>query len=276
MNPRQRRGVLLMILAALGSVAVFVSVLSYVGDVRARVGNKRPVLQLTEDVTAQEQITADMVKEVTNPAKWTPETALRDISALQGQVAASDLPEGSYLQEGSVMRDPALQPGQREIAIMINAETGVAGKIDPGSVVDIYATFQATDDHAACAVRVLSSVRVIDVGELRPEEGSDAGEVSQDTVVPITFALPGNSSLDLTYVEAFAQTVRLARIGGVGESSSSPISDWRVCEIPRTDEASAETQSDTQDQTDTQSQDSNRGQGGSQGQDQGRNQSERS
>ena len=37
---------------------------------------------------------------------------------------------------------PELAPGQREVAILVDAETGVAGKIGPDSVVDIVGTFE--------------------------------------------------------------------------------------------------------------------------------------
>lgn len=223
-----------MILAALGAVLVFVSVLSYVGEVRAQVGNMRTVLKLTEDVPANTEVTAGMVEPVQAPAKWTPETMFSDVGELQGKVAASNLPQGSYLQKGSVIPAPALEQGQREIAIMINAETGVAYKVKPGSVVDIYATFDGTEQQPVpCAVRVLSSVRVIDVGQTSTQEDtSTAGQSIENSVVPITFALTSEQSLELTYAESFASTLRLARIGGVG--TPAPPSIDRVCEIPRT------------------------------------------
>lgn len=230
MNPRQRRGVLLMILAALGAVAVFVVVLSYVGQVRAQVGNMRPVLQLTRDVPANTAITGDMVKQVQAPQKWTPDTMVTTHADLQGMVAATDLPQGAYMQEGMLVPSPALQQDQREIAIMIDAETGVAGKVDPGSVVDIYAAFPGNQDDSSCAVRVLSSVRVINVGELTTEEDA-SNSAEQNDVVPVTFALSARQSLELTYAESFAETVRLARIGGVG--SDTPPEVGRICDVPR-------------------------------------------
>lgn len=224
-----------MILAGLGAVGVFVAVVSYVGQVRAQVGNMRPVLQLTRDVPANTEITGAMVRRVQTPAKWTPETMIRSLGFLRNKVSATSLPSGAYLQRGMVITAPALQEGQREIAIMINAETGVAGKVEPGSVVDIYATFEGTRQQAPCAVRILSSVRVIDVGQLRQQQGGGEGQVSTEAVVPITFALTAEQSLELTYAEAFANTVRLARIGGVGDAPAPPVDS--VCAIPRTGQA---------------------------------------
>ena len=59
MNPRQRRGVLLLILAALGAIGVFAAVSSYVADVREQVTPTTTALRLTRDVPAQGNITRD-------------------------------------------------------------------------------------------------------------------------------------------------------------------------------------------------------------------------
>ena len=71
--------------------------------------------------------------------------SLRDRARLIGQVALADIPAGSVLQEGMIGSPPELATGEREIAILVDAETGVAGKIDPGSIVDIVATFGGND-----------------------------------------------------------------------------------------------------------------------------------
>lgn len=231
-----------MIMAALGAVVVFVAVLSYVGQVRAQVGQKRTVLQLTQSVQEDQAITSKMVTPVDVPTKWSSDTMISDLGTLQGQVAASRLPKGAYLQQGSVKPSPQLKRGQREIAIMINAETGVAGKVNPGDFVDIYAAFAASEDHPACAVRVLSGVEVIQVGQKTQQKTVKGGQATTQSVVPITFALPGNTSLNLTYVEANASTVRLARIGG-GKDAPAPKKN-KVCQIPNIDEASS-TDTDT-------------------------------
>lgn len=221
-----------MVLAGLGAVVVFVSVLGYVSSVRSQVGGLVTVLKLTSKVQANSPITQDMVAPVEIPRRWMPPTTVTDFSQLDGKVAATDLPKGSYLQKGMVITAPRLQPGQREIAIMVNAETGVAGKVHPGSVVDIYATFPASNrKQPACATRVISRARVLDVGKLRTEHSGQGASVSENKVVPITFALSAEESLTLTYAESFADKVRLARIGGVGRDK--PPQPKSVCAVPR-------------------------------------------
>lgn len=229
MNPRQRRGVLLMTLAGALAVAVFVLLMGYVSAVRAEVGGRSPVLELRQDVPAHTPLQPDMVEQVEIPDRWAPDGVLRDVSELRNKVAANNLHAGTFLQPGMVADPPKLQAGQREIAIMINAETGVAGKVRPDDVVDIYATFPGDgQDTPSCATRVISQARVIDVGELRTERDRDGAAVSENEVVPITFALSPDDSLTLTYAESFASKVRLALIGA-GEEGP-PATD-SICQV---------------------------------------------
>jgi pilus assembly protein CpaB len=235
MNPRQRRGVLLMILAAVGAVTVFVSVLGYVGSVRAEVGEKRQVLRLKVAVPAYGRLDPGMVERVEMPAKWSPATMLTDPASVAGKVAPTALVAGAYLQQGMLIDAPLLQPGQREIAIMIDAETGVAGKVRPGMVVDIYATFQQQSqrDQRSCASRIIRRAQVIQVGRTtRQHSGANAQDVN--TVVPITFALAADDSVKLTYAEAFASHVRLALIGGdQTDAASDPVRKLgAICDMP--------------------------------------------
>lgn len=215
MNPRQRRGAVLMILASIGAIAVFFAVLGYVSSVRAEVGDFRTVLQLTQDVPANVSITASMVRKREVPKKWLSGSFLTDASELDGKVAVRSLGKGEYLNQGMIADAPKLQTGQREIAIMIDAETGVAGKVKPGSLVDVYATFAGTgQNQQSCAKRVLANVRVVDVGLVRSQKQTESnGQVDVGQVVPITFALSPTDSLTLTYAESYADKVRLALVG---------------------------------------------------------------
>lgn len=201
-----------MAVAVVGAVVVFFMVANFLGQVRAEVGSKIEVLRLKQAVPAYTTLTSDMFEPVKVPRKWTPQTMIGDPKELSGQVAATDLPSGAYLQQGMVMPAPLLQPGQREIAILIDAETGVAGKVNPGSIVDIYATFPAAQNAKACAKRVIRTARVIQVGQ--QTEQRDARNAEVNAVVPITFALSSTDSLKLTYAESFATKVRLALVGG--------------------------------------------------------------
>lgn len=217
MNPRQRRGVLLMIVAALGAIVVFVSVASYLNSQQQRLGDHRTVLRLAEEVNAYQPVGPDMLEPVQVPAMYfDPEVFIEDLSLLEANrewVAATHLPAGVIMQAGMLIPQPDLAAGEREIAIMVNAETGVAGKVNRGSIVDIYATFTSLEDSPPCAVRVLTEVQVLDIGELRSQEDA-SGAVSG--VVPVTFRLSGTDALQLTFAEEFSGKLRLALVSSEG------------------------------------------------------------
>ncbi len=214
MNPRQRRGILLLTFAALGLLGVFVLVAGYVADVREEVEPKITVLALAKDVEKDKAITDDMVKEVELPRQWAPKTALRDRARLIGQVATADAPAESVIQEGMLGPPPELATGEREIAILVDAETGVAGKISPGAMVDIVATFAGNDQTGRKAVSeiVVPGARIIDVGQPELKGGNGIREQAADPqqVVPVTFALNPKQALTVTYAESFAEEVRLS------------------------------------------------------------------
>ncbi|WP_165978355.1 Flp pilus assembly protein CpaB [Actinomadura darangshiensis] len=209
-----------MILAALGAVFVFVSVVGYVGSVRAEVGQMTEVLQFTKPVKAFVPIDGSMVRKARIPVKWVSKSMLTETRQLDGKAAGTDIQQGAYVDKGMLVDRPALKAGQREIASLINAETGVAGQVKPGMTVDIYATFQEQQQsrQRACALRIISKALVKEVGQLQSQQGTKADDVDQ--VVPITFVLSAEDSLKLTHAESFAQEVRLALISREGEATT--------------------------------------------------------
>ena len=217
---------LLLVVSALGLLAAFGIVAGYVADVREEVDPKVRVVALGKDIRANDPLDAAQLRLVEMPERWVPRTALRDRAALAGLVAAADYPAGSIVQRGMAQAPPELAPGQREIAILVDAETGVAGKVDPGSNVDIVATFAAEDEGGRPArSRVLvPGARVLDIGEPREQGGGGDGAVDPSAVVPVTFALNVRQSLALTYAESFAEEVRLALVRP-GEASEIPLDE---------------------------------------------------
>jgi pilus assembly protein CpaB len=220
MNPRQRRAVLLLALAVAGLLGVFVLVANYVSEVETQVGDKIVVLELTKPAKANEAISDDMVTEKTVPKRWAPAAALRDRTRLVGVVAAADIDARSVLQEGMLVTPPEISEGEREVAILVDAATGVAGKISPGSQVDVIAAYAAVPadlDNGvkakpARSVVIVPGAKVIAVGTPREKPANNAQETQQSpgSVVPVTFALSKKQELRVTYAQVFAQDVRLA------------------------------------------------------------------
>lgn len=202
----------------LGGSALFLvvgaSALSgYVNDVQAEVGPKIEVVVLSRDVEPLVPLSGEDLDTTLVPRRWAPERAITSPDDAIGLVAATRLEDGTYLTEDILAPPPRLLPGQREIAILIDAETGVAGKVEPGSRVDIVATFGAGGGRGSGAGRaetIISNAQVLDVGELQVE--SDEETFEQTRVVPITFALDVTDALVLAHAESFATQVRLALI----------------------------------------------------------------
>jgi pilus assembly protein CpaB len=211
-NPRQRRGLLLIAVAALGLVVVFVLIAGYVSDVRKEVDPKIQLLALAKPVEENQAITDEMVRPVQMPERWAPTTALRDVGQLVGLVAGTDLEPDTLLQEDMLIAPPQLAPGQRELAILVDAETGVAGKIGPDSVVDVIASFPGGDTKAPTSEVIVPNARIIDVGQPRLQGGRGVQEEAADPaqVVPVTFALTPEEALKITHAESNATEVRLA------------------------------------------------------------------
>ncbi len=211
MNPRQRRGVLLMALAALGAIAAFVMISSYVADVRAQVTDRIPVLRLNQDVDAYDVLHSAMVETEMIPQRWAPEPATI-VQTVEGYRAAAALPAGTLLQQGMLVQAPALRQGEQEIAVLLGAETGVFGKVQPNSRVDIFATFEGAGGTGSCAGILIAGARVLEKGdpaEEVAETDADGLQAPEELVVPVTFALRPRDALKLVYAESFATEVRI-------------------------------------------------------------------
>ncbi|MCZ4100844.1 Flp pilus assembly protein CpaB [Streptomyces sp. SID13666] len=224
MNSRQRRGVVLLVVSVLCAVAAFAGVVTVIGNARSEVGPKVTAYQLTKDVPAYTAVTSGQLEKVRIPEKWLPDTAVRDLASVQGMVAAIPLKRGSLLESGMVAARPVLQSGQMEIAIMIDAETGVAGKITPGSKVNIFATFAGKKDTDPDVSKIIvTGARVIDVGEIKAFDKSQDSQRQAAQGVPITFALDAADAQRVAFSESFARHVRLALIAPGDDSAPAAV-----------------------------------------------------
>lgn len=222
MNPRQRRGLMLLIVSVLGAVAVFVAVLAFVADVNSRAGNFVQVVSLSKDVKAYEPLATDDLQLREVPERWTSSETIRDARDVLGLVPVTDLRSGTFASRGMFVDRPGIAQGHREIAIMVDAETGVAGKVRSGDRVDIIATFQGEEDKRPSSQLWAQGALVIDVGlpeEIAVENGG--GGFSTGQGVPITFALPTQEALRVAYAESFSVKLRLALRAGNDDSRVS-------------------------------------------------------
>ncbi|CAM5738358.1 MULTISPECIES: Flp pilus assembly protein CpaB [Streptomyces] len=221
MNSRQRRGVILLLLSILCALAAFAGVLSVINDVESKVGPEVTAYRLKTNVAPYTPLSTGQFEKIEMPERWLSENAVTDLGDIRGKIAVTTLREGSLLQSDMIVNQPALQPGQQEVAIMIDAATGVAGKITPGSSVNVYATFEGEREGAPAQSKIIvTNAKVLDVGRitaLEPDE-NDRGRQPTDAV-PITFALSAIDAQRITYAESFAQRVRLALVAPGGDTT---------------------------------------------------------
>ncbi|GGX39742.1 Flp pilus assembly protein CpaB [Streptomyces fructofermentans] len=226
MNSRQRRGVVLLALSALCALGAFAGVLSVIRDVNSKVGPEVAAYRLKSDIAPYKELSAAQFEKVSMPERWLSDTAVTDLSQIRGKIAVTRLREGSLLQSDMIVDRPALEAGQQEIAILIDASTGVAGKINPGSRVNIYATFKDESDKGRDQSKVIvENARVIDVGKLTALDPGQSGNDRRRTAneaVPITFALGTADAQRVAYAESFAEHVRLALIAGGTDAVVAP------------------------------------------------------
>lgn len=221
MNSRQRRGAVLLILSIVCALGAFAGVLSVIDDVKSKVGPEVSAYELRSDVAPYTALSAGQFKKIAMPERWLSENAVTDLATIRGKIAVTTLRKGSLLQSDMIVDQPALQPGQQEVAIMIDAATGVAGKITAGSSVNVYATFEgARDSDPDQSKIIVTNARVLDVGELTALEPDEKNRSqSPKDAVPITFALSTLDAQRITYAESFAKRVRLALVAPGGSAT---------------------------------------------------------
>jgi pilus assembly protein CpaB len=226
MNSRQRRGVILLILSAVCALAAFAGVLSVINDAESKVGPEVTAYRLKTNVEPYKPLSTAQFEKVEMPERWLSDNAVRNLREIDGKIAVTALKKGSLLQSDMIVAQPALQPGQQEVAIMIDAATGVAGKITPNSTVNVYATFEGEREGAPDQSKIIvTNAKVLDVGDLTPLQ-PDADDRTREATeaVPITFALSAIDAQRITYAESFAKRVRLALVAP-GETGTVPDQD---------------------------------------------------
>jgi pilus assembly protein CpaB len=212
MNPRQRRGVLFLVVAVVGAIAVFFSIVGYVNDVESQVGDRVTGYVVTRDVEPYQPLSRADLEAVEVPQRWLPDRAVRDLGDLAGQVTAAQLTRGTMLQSSNLIPQPSLASGQREIAILVDAETGVAGKVGSGDHVDVWATFDESLTGTGARTKLIAqNLLVINVGlTVERERANRSGGTTSGEAVPVTFATERAQIQALSFAESFAIETRLA------------------------------------------------------------------
>ncbi len=210
LGPRQRRGVLLMIVGLAIGAVVFAVVATYVGNVQRQVGATTTVFRASRAIEPYTPITGADLEPVTMPERWTAPGTLLARGDLEGRKVGFRVQPGTVLSRDMLLERSALSATEREITIDVDPVTGIGGDVDAGDVVDVYAVFGEVAGLPKQARILVREARVVDVGgERSVREDSDRGGIRADDVLPVTLALESEDALSVTYAGAFATEVRL-------------------------------------------------------------------
>lgn len=207
MNPRQRRGVLLMVLSGLAAVVVFIGVSSYVASVNSRVGPMVTVYHVTKDLPAFTTLSAENTEPVEVPERWAADNTVLKSADIDGRVVATPMTAGATISLDVLVPPSDLGPNEREVAVNVDAVTGLAGRVRPGDRVDVYAVFSEVPGLTRQSRILVENVRVVSVAGQLQVQTPDAK--SLQNVIPVTIAVTSDAALQLTYAAQMAKEVRL-------------------------------------------------------------------
>lgn len=249
-------GVLLAVLAFVAIVILLNQRPQTSGD-----GEEEPttvtVMVATEDIDLAEAVTPDKVE----PQEVDPDavigTGLSSASQLQGQPALIAVPAGAQVS-GEVVgigRNPIidinamLTPGEKAIAIRVDAQTGVGFLVQPGNVIDVIVSsevsvLQPTADSLAnpdgpqrfeeiaglegarTVKAVLQNKRVLYVSDTRAEEPEQT-DTNGDGTIDENDAPPAQAAIE-SVVIVFAGTDSDAEVVKFAQRDSSELSSERT------------------------------------------------
>ena len=129
MNPRQRRGVLFILLSVVIAVVVFFLVASYVGTVSSKVGSVVTVYRAADDLPAYTTLDESTIVADEVPERWLSSSARVTQDELLGRKVGVNLEEGTMITTDILVPPSDLSPTEREIAINVDPVTGIAGRI---------------------------------------------------------------------------------------------------------------------------------------------------
>lgn len=137
MSPRQRRGLVLLAVAAAFGLLVFVSVFQYTAEVSSQLGPRRPVLVAVRELPPYQRVDARDLEVRSVPEVFAPPAALRSAEDVDGRVPMTPLPAGTVVQGHDLVDVPAVPDGQREVVLSLGVEASLAGTLAPRDRVDV-------------------------------------------------------------------------------------------------------------------------------------------
>jgi Flp pilus assembly protein CpaB len=203
-SARRRRGVLLLLIAALAGSMAAQRVRREQRSIRSQVGSLVPVVVARAPIAAHVRIGPRQVTErlavVRVPARFIPPGALRDPLRAVGATTAVAIPRGGYLTNAELApaRDPrtVLRTGERAIDVEVSGGARLAALGGPGARVDVVVTTEPRNG----APRAFVAADGAELLSLRQGDGGHA---------IATLRVPVKQAVFLTAATSFGRDARL-------------------------------------------------------------------
>ena len=212
MNPRQRRGIVLILVSLVVAAATFFVVMRYVASVNSQVGTRVTVYQASTPIEAYTPLSAQNLTPIEVPKRWVADSAILTLDELVGRRVGFRLNTGSTVSSDMLIPSPSLNRNEREVAINVNAVTGVAGRVRPGDRVDIYAVFGDVPGLPKTVKVLARDIRVVSIAGQQTVVQQSTQGTNEQQVVPVTLALVPTDAMAVTYAANFATEVRLVAL----------------------------------------------------------------
>lgn len=134
---------------------------------------------------------------------------MQKASELQGRKVGFNVAQGTVVSSDMLVAQSDLSPTEREIAVNVNAVTGLAGRVRTGDRVDLYAVFSDVPGLAKQVRLLVRDVRVVSIGGQQQLNRGTGRTTDTQQVVPVTLAVEPNDAMAVTYASNFASEVRM-------------------------------------------------------------------
>lgn len=187
-------------------------------------GDSRKVVVAGNTIPSATRITEQMLTLAEVPAKLVPHGAVTDAKSLVGRVTKLTVPGGVPIGQ-TMLAPPGSEPGLRSLipegyramSVKVNEASAVAGFLQPGTHVDVFAGEGGRRGVSSKSRLILSDVEVGAVGQSLNEVGSDGKTVKVSKSVTL-FIKP--EQVPVLHAASSREQIQLAMRGDGDQGSS--------------------------------------------------------
>jgi pilus assembly protein CpaB len=198
-----------MVFSVVAALAVFVSMMSYVSSVNSKIGDTITVYRAKKDIPAYQPLSAENLETFDVPRRWAASNTQVSASDLNGRRISFNVSQGTVIGTDMLVPESDLSPTEREIAVNVNAVTGLVGRVRTGDHVDIYTVFSDVPGLPKQVRVLVRDVRIVSIGGEKEVSRGEGRTATTQQVLPVTLALEPDDALAVTYASSFASEVRL-------------------------------------------------------------------